>query len=177
MACASKWTCGTAKSLFAPSRNISRSATCSAARIPPNGVSFMPMPMTGPRSRPRVRRDGSLRGMSEQLYLPDVGHLIWTDFDPTLDRTLGREQAGRRPALVLSPSVFSLNTGFAIVCPITNKVRPVPTSVVLPDGCRLQAKFFSATCAASIFARGRSSMRALPCRLRLRKRSAQSSIC
>lgn len=68
--------------------------------------------------------------MSEELYLPDVGHLIWTDFDPTL----GREQAGRRPALVLSPSIFALNTGFAIVCPIANKVRPFPTSVVLPDG-------------------------------------------
>jgi mRNA interferase MazF len=72
--------------------------------------------------------------MNEELYLPDVGHLIWTDFDPSLDPILGREQTGRRPALVLSPSAFALNTGFAIVCPITKKVRPFPTSVVLPDG-------------------------------------------
>jgi mRNA interferase MazF len=67
--------------------------------------------------------------MSQALYLPDAGDLIWTDFDPIV----GRERAGR-PALVLSPSVFALNTGFAIVCPITNKVRPFPTSVVLPEG-------------------------------------------
>jgi len=63
-------------------------------------------------------------------FLPDAGDLIWTDFDPTL----GREQAGRRPALVLSPAAFALNTGFVIVCPITTRIRPFPTSVVLPDG-------------------------------------------
>jgi mRNA interferase MazF len=63
-------------------------------------------------------------------YIPDTGDLIWTD----LDRTLGREQAGRRPALVVSPAVFTENTGFAIVCPITSRVRPFPTSVVLPTG-------------------------------------------
>ena len=63
-------------------------------------------------------------------YIPDAGDLIWTEFDPTL----GREQAGRRPAFVVSPAIFALNTGFAIVCPITSKVRPFPTSVVLPEG-------------------------------------------
>jgi mRNA interferase MazF len=63
-------------------------------------------------------------------YVPDTGHLIWTDFDPTLRR----EQAGRRPALVVSPATFALNTGFSILCPITSKVRPFPTSVVLPAG-------------------------------------------
>jgi mRNA interferase MazF len=64
------------------------------------------------------------------VYVPDAGDLIWTDFDPTL----GREQAGRRPALVVSPAAFTENTGFAIVCPITSRVRPFPTSVVLPAG-------------------------------------------
>lgn len=68
--------------------------------------------------------------MSGEPYVPHAGDLIWTDIDPIP----GREQAGRRPALVLSPAAFALNTGFAIVCPITNKVRPFPTSVVLPDG-------------------------------------------
>ncbi len=63
-------------------------------------------------------------------YLPDAGDLVWTDFDPTL----GRDEAGRRPALVVSPAAFTLNTGFAFVCPITSRVRPFPTSVVLPDG-------------------------------------------
>jgi mRNA interferase MazF len=63
-------------------------------------------------------------------YIPDTGDLIWTDFDPTR----GREQAGRRPALVVSPAVFTENSGLAIVCPITSRVRPFPTSVVLPGG-------------------------------------------
>jgi mRNA interferase MazF len=68
--------------------------------------------------------------MSGAGFIPNAGDLIWTDFDPTL----GREQAGRRPALVISPSEFALNTGFVIVCPITARVRPFPTSVVLPEG-------------------------------------------
>jgi len=61
---------------------------------------------------------------------PDEGDLIWTDFDP---RT-GREQGGRRPALVLSPVAFWRATHFAIVCPIASRVRPFPTSTVLPEG-------------------------------------------
>jgi mRNA interferase MazF len=68
--------------------------------------------------------------MTAPSYVPDTGDLIWTDFDPTK----GREQAGRRPALVVSPSAFTKNTGLAIVCPITSRVRPFPTSVVLPPG-------------------------------------------
>lgn len=68
--------------------------------------------------------------MSGPGYIPDAGDLVWTDFDPTL----GREQAGRRPALVVSPASFTLNSGLAMVCPITSKVRPFPTSVILPAG-------------------------------------------
>ena len=63
-------------------------------------------------------------------YLPAPGDLIWTDFDPTR----GTEQAGRRPALVLSSATFTEYTGLAVVCPITSRVRPFPTSVVLPPG-------------------------------------------
>jgi len=67
--------------------------------------------------------------VTASAYLPDTGDLIWTDFDPTK----GREQAGRRPALVVSPAAFTENTGLAIVCPTTSRVRPFPTSVVLPS--------------------------------------------
>src|SRR5713101_9240391 len=67
--------------------------------------------------------------MTASAYLPHTGDLIWTDFDPTK----GREQAGRRPALVVPPATFTENTGLAIVCPITSRVRPFPTSVVLPS--------------------------------------------
>ena len=68
--------------------------------------------------------------MTASAYLPDSGDLVWTDFDPTR----GREQAGRRPALVISGRAFTKNTGFAVVCPITSRIRPFPTSVVLPAG-------------------------------------------
>lgn len=68
--------------------------------------------------------------MSGTGSIPDAGELIWTDFDPAH----GRGQAGRRPALVVSSRVFTENTGFAVVCPITSRVRPFPTSVVLPEG-------------------------------------------
>jgi mRNA interferase MazF len=63
-------------------------------------------------------------------YTPSAGDLIWTDFDPTR----GREQAGRRPALVISAAAFTAYTGLAVVCPITSRLRPFPTSVVLPTG-------------------------------------------
>lgn len=63
-------------------------------------------------------------------YRPEPGDLVWTDFDPSV----GREQGGRRPALVISAAIFTEATGMAIVCPITSKIRPFPSSVVLPDG-------------------------------------------
>jgi mRNA interferase MazF len=69
-------------------------------------------------------------GRPDDGYIPDTGDLIWTDFDPTR----GREQAGRRPALVLSPAAFTENSGLAVVCPITSRIRPLPSSVVLPAG-------------------------------------------
>jgi mRNA interferase MazF len=68
--------------------------------------------------------------MTAATYLPDAGDLIWTDFDPAQDR----EQFGRRPALVVSPAGFTENTGLTIVCPITSRICPFPTSVVLPSG-------------------------------------------
>jgi mRNA interferase MazF len=68
--------------------------------------------------------------MTEASWQPDAGDLIWTDFNPAR----GREQAGRRPALVVSAKAFTANTGLAIVCPIAARARPLPTSVVLPRG-------------------------------------------
>jgi len=68
--------------------------------------------------------------MIEAAWQPDAGDLIWTDFN----RTNGREQGGRRPALVVSARVFTANTGLAVVCPIVSRERSVPTSVMLPAG-------------------------------------------
>jgi mRNA interferase MazF len=72
-------------------------------------------------------------------YEPHEGDLIWTEFDP---RT-GREQAGRRPALVLSHRKFFAATGFAIVCPITRRVRPFPSSVILPGGLPIEGEILT----------------------------------
>src|SRR4051794_30901892 len=72
-------------------------------------------------------------------YTPAPGDLIWTDFDP---RT-GREQSGRRPALVVSPSEFYQVTEFAIICPITSRIRPFGTSVVLPSGLPISGEILT----------------------------------
>ena len=77
--------------------------------------------------------------MTASDYLPGRGDLVWTNFDPTR----GREQAGRRPALVVSPAPFTRNTGLAIVCPITSRVRPVPTSVVMPPGLSIAGEILT----------------------------------
>ena len=52
-------------------------------------------------------------------YFPDRGHVVFTDFDPAA----GREQALKRPALVLSPEIFNRKIGLALVAPITSRVR------------------------------------------------------
>lgn len=62
-------------------------------------------------------------------YVPDRGDLIWISLDPQL----GHEQAGRRPALVLSPSRYNASVGLAVVCPITNQAKGYPFEVPLPD--------------------------------------------
>lgn len=66
----------------------------------------------------------------EAGYEPEAGDLVWTDFDPRI----GREQGGRRPALIVSPLAFWRASGFAIVCPITSRIRPFGTSAILPPG-------------------------------------------
>ena len=62
--------------------------------------------------------------------LPNRGDLVWLDFDPQA----GREQAGRRPALVLSAHVYHEKTALALVCPITSNISPYPFKVILPEG-------------------------------------------
>jgi len=57
--------------------------------------------------------------------------LITLSFDPQA----GHEQAGRRPALVLSKDLFNRRTGFCVVCPITSTRRDFPLHVPLPPEC------------------------------------------
>jgi len=66
-------------------------------------------------------------------YCPEAGDIIWLD----LMQQAGNEQAGRRPALVLSPRAFNLLTGRCIACPITRRDRDWSFQVVIPDGHRV----------------------------------------
>ena len=66
-------------------------------------------------------------------YIPRKGDLIALSFDPQS----GHEQKGRRPALVVSKTIFNQKTGLAFVCPITQTERDVPLHVRLPDECTL----------------------------------------
>ena len=63
-------------------------------------------------------------------FIPDAGDLIWMNFDPQA----GREQAGRRPAVVLSPASYNRKSELALVCPVTTKSKGYPFEVPLPEG-------------------------------------------
>jgi len=63
-------------------------------------------------------------------YIPDRGDLVWLNFSPQS----GHEQAGRRPAICLSPKEYNGKTGLAIFCPITSKIKGYPFEVKLPEG-------------------------------------------
>lgn len=62
--------------------------------------------------------------------LPEAGDIVWVDLRPTL----GREQSGVRPAVVLSAGSFHLRNATAIICPITRNITPWPTKLLLPEG-------------------------------------------
>jgi len=55
-------------------------------------------------------------------YVPDAGDIVMMDFDPQV----GREQAKRRPALVLTDQRYNRASGLAVVCPLTSKRKPHP---------------------------------------------------
>lgn len=61
-------------------------------------------------------------------YVPKRGDIIWLQFDPQA----GHEQAGKRPALVISPKPYNEKVGLAIMCPITSRVKGYPFEVPLP---------------------------------------------
>src|SRR3954468_10925248 len=63
-------------------------------------------------------------------YVPERGEAIWI----TLTPQAGHEQAGRRPALILSPAAYNGKVGLALLCPITNQIKGYPFEVPLPDG-------------------------------------------
>jgi mRNA interferase MazF len=63
-------------------------------------------------------------------YVPDRGDVVRISFDPQA----GHEQAGRRPAFVISPKVYNARVGLALLCPITSQVKGYPFEVQIPLG-------------------------------------------
>jgi mRNA interferase MazF len=63
-------------------------------------------------------------------FVPERGDIIWLQFNPQA----GSEQAGHRPALVISPKAYNQRVGLALVCPITTRVKGYPFEVELPEG-------------------------------------------
>lgn len=69
--------------------------------------------------------------VSARHYVPEAGDIVRLSFDPQA----GREQAGRRPALVLSPASYNGKTGLMLCCPLTTRVplvRPAPPPIQAP---------------------------------------------
>jgi mRNA interferase MazF len=72
-------------------------------------------------------------------YVPERGEIVWLEFNPQA----GHEQAGRRPALVISPGSYNRRVGLALFCPVTSQVKGYPFEVVLPPGLELQGAILS----------------------------------
>lgn len=68
--------------------------------------------------------------MPHPSFAPARGDIVWLDFSPQA----GHEQAGRRPALVVSPESYNRKVGLALFCPVTNQVKGYPFEVPLPAG-------------------------------------------
>jgi mRNA interferase MazF len=63
-------------------------------------------------------------------FVPDRGDVVWINLNPRI----GHEQAGRRPAVVLSTASYNGRVGLGIFCPITNQVKGYPFEVLIPTG-------------------------------------------
>jgi mRNA interferase MazF len=69
--------------------------------------------------------------MTRRGYVPDASDIVWLAFDPQA----GHEQAGHRPALVISPASYNGKTGLMVCCPITTRIKGHPFEVLtLVDG-------------------------------------------
>jgi len=71
--------------------------------------------------------------------VPDRGDLVWLQFNPQA----GHEQAGRRPALVVSPRSYNGRVGLALFCPLTSQVKGYPFEVGLPPGSMAEGVILS----------------------------------
>ncbi len=65
--------------------------------------------------------------MSRRPYVPDRGDIVWLQFNPQVIH----EQAGHRPALVLSPASYNRRSGLMLCCPMTSQVKGYPFEVLI----------------------------------------------
>jgi len=72
-------------------------------------------------------------------YVPDRGDVVWISLNPQA----GHEQAGRRPALVISPAAYNGKVGLAILCPITSHIKGYPFEVIIPSGLKAAGAILS----------------------------------
>jgi len=72
-------------------------------------------------------------------YIPDRGDVVWITFNPQA----GHEQAGRRPAVVLSPKAYNGKVGLALLCPVTSQVKGYPFEVIIPEGLPVSGAILS----------------------------------
>ncbi len=66
-------------------------------------------------------------------YVPARGDAVWI----TLNPQAGHEQAGRRPALIVSPASYNGKVGLAVLCPITSQVKGYPFEAIIPSGLKV----------------------------------------
>lgn len=64
--------------------------------------------------------------MAARRYVPEAGDVVWLAFDPQA----GHEQAGHRPALVISPASYNNRSGLMVCCPMTTRIKGHPFEVV-----------------------------------------------
>ena len=63
-------------------------------------------------------------------YVPDAGDIVWLSFNPQT----GHEQAGHRPAVVLSPAAYNAKTSLMVCCPLTSQIKNYPFEVPVAGG-------------------------------------------
>lgn len=68
--------------------------------------------------------------VSSRTYVPQCGDVVWIALNPQA----GHEQAGRRPAVVLSPQSYNAKTRLALFCPVTEQIKGYPFEVMIPVG-------------------------------------------
>ena len=77
--------------------------------------------------------------VSRHRFVPERGYEAWI----TLNPQAGHEQAGRRPAVVLSPAAYNKKVGLALLCPITSQVKDYPFKAMVPPGLKVQEAVLS----------------------------------